>query len=95
MPRSFFSMGFRSDPFMSQIPGGVSNPPVIDMTYEQIRTQKWRPLRDLRVAPGMVAVFPVVVKLRNNEGEFLVYADGSAQWTSYGSGNVSAPFRIK
>ena len=91
MPRSFFSMGFRSDIFMGQ--GPVL--PVLDQTYEQIRAEKWKPLRDLRLPAGLVAVYPIVVKLRSNEGEFLIYADGSAQWTSYGSGNVSAPFRIK
>lgn len=92
MARSIFSMGFTNDPFMGQ---SVSNPPVLDFTYEQIRAQGWKPLRNLKLPSGMVAVYPIVVKLRNNEGEFLIYADGSCQWTDYGSGNVSAPFWIK
>jgi hypothetical protein len=98
MGRSIFSMGFRSDPFMGQLPGMISMPPVLpvlNLTYDQIRAQNWKPLRDLRLPPGVVSVYPVVVKLQNNEGEFLIYADGSAQYTNYGTGNVSAPFRIK
>lgn len=88
-------MGFRSDPFMGKRPGIIPNLPVLDLTFEQIRAQGWKPLRDIRLPRNYVAVFPYIVKLRSNEGEFQVYADGSAQWTSYGSGNVSAPFRIK
>lgn len=91
-------MGFRSGPFMGQQPGMISPLPVLpvlNLSYAEIKAQNWKPLRDLRLPPGLVAVYPIVVKLENNEGEFLVYADGSAQWTGYGSGNVSAPFRIK
>lgn len=90
-------MGFRSDPFMGKpgVPGIVSLPLTLDLTEEQIRADHYRALRDLKVRKGYISVFPVVVKLKNNEGEFLVYADGSAQYTSYTSGRVSAPFKIK
>lgn len=90
-------MGFRSDPFMGTpgVPGVVSGPPVINLTYDEIRARGWKPLRDLQMPSGFVTVYPIVVKLANNEGEFLVYGDGSAQWTDYGTGHVSAPFMIK
>lgn len=98
MGRSFFSMGFRSDPFMGTPPGMaalVGAPVMLDLTYEQIKAQGWTPLRNVRSPKGFTIIYPFVVKLTNGTGEFMVYSDGTTQWTKYGSGNVSAPFRIK
>ncbi len=77
------------------VPGIVDGPATLDFSYEQLQALKFEPLRHLPSRPGYVTVYPVVVKLRNNEGEFLVYGDKSIQWTDYASGHVSAPFYIK
>lgn len=95
MGRSYFSMGFRSDPFMGATPGMVVGPLTIMMTREEIEAAGYKPLRDLKLPKGYVGSYPFVVKVANNSGEYLVYADGSAMWTDYGSGRVSAPFMIR
>jgi hypothetical protein len=89
MARSIFSMGFRQDPFL----GGVLF--TLPLTADQVMAQGGRPLVDVRQGSGLSVTFPYVVKLSNNSGEFLVYADGTYSWTSYGSGHVGAPVRIK
>ncbi len=73
----------------------VGMPAMLNLTYEQIRAQNWKPLRDVKLPAGHVVVFPYVVKLADGSGEFLVYADSTAQWTAYSSGHVGAPFNIK
>ncbi len=91
-------MGFRSDPFMGTTSGWASlvgTPIMLNMTYEDIKAQGWAPLRNVQMPKGLILSFPYVVKLTNGTGEFMVYADQTAQWTRYGSGNVGAPFRIK
>jgi hypothetical protein len=95
MGRSIFSMGFRDAPFMGQSPGMIMNPLVVDKTKEEIEAGGYKVLRDLRLPPGYTGVYPYVVKIKGNGGEYMVYADGTAQYTSYGTGHVSAPFQIK
>ncbi len=95
MGRSIFSMGFGNDPFMGQSPGMIMNPLVVDKTKAEIEAGGFKALRDLRLPRGYTGVFPYVVKIKDNGGEYMVYADGTAQYTDYGSGHVGAPFRIK
>jgi hypothetical protein len=95
--RSFFSIGFRGDHFLGtqSMATIVGTPVLLNLTYDQVRAAKWKPLREVRQPAGYVTVFPFVVKLADGSGEFLVYADGTASWTLYASGHMSAPFRIK
>lgn len=97
MARSIFSMGFASDPFMGRraVPGMMVNPIELRETREQIEAGGYALLRRLRLPRGYTSVYPYVVKVGGNEGEFMVYADGTAQYTDYGTGHVGAPFRIK
>ena|SRR5260221_7614238 len=97
MRRSIFSMGFSSDPFMGQpaSPGMIVNPLTLVETKEEIEAGGYKALRDLRLPAGYTGAYPYVVKIGGNTGEYMVYADGTAQYTDYGSGHVGAPFRIK
>lgn len=98
MARSFFRMGFGADPFMGQASGMaalVGTPIMLNLTYEQIKEKGWAPLRNVQLPKGFVTIFPYVVKLTNGSGEFMVYSDGTTQFTNYASGNIGAPFRIK
>ena len=95
MGRSFFKMGFGSTPFMGQSPGMIVGPLTLTETQEEIERGGYRALRDLRLPPGYTGAYPYVVKIGGNTGEYMVYADGTAQFTDYGTGHVSAPFRIK
>jgi hypothetical protein len=95
MPRSLFSIGFSSQPFMGQAPGMIVGPLTLLETREEIERGGYKALRDLRLPPGYTGVYPYVVKIGGNTGEYMVYADGTAQFTDYGSGHVGAPFRIK
>jgi hypothetical protein len=95
MARSMFTMGFGGDPFLGQSPGMVMNPLVVNLTKEEIEKGGYKALRDLRLPPGYTGAYPYVVKIKDNGGEYLVYGDGTAQYTDYGTHHVSAPFSIK
>jgi hypothetical protein len=95
MGRSFFRMGFSADPFMGQVPGMVVGPLTLKANRKEIEAGGYKLLRDLRLPQGFTGAFPYVVKIGDNSGEYLVYADGTASFTDYGSGRVGAPIRIK
>lgn len=97
MARTWFSMGFSNSPFMGQrgSPGMIVNPLTLTETKEEIEAGNFKALRDLRLPAGYTGAYPYVVKIGGNTGEYMVYADGTAQFTDYGSGHVGAPFRIK
>lgn len=87
MARSLFSMGFMSDPFSLGNPGGAVGPLHIDLTQEEIEQQARQLLRLQPVAPGWVASYPKVIKVKD-QGEYIVYADQTAQYMDYRKGNV-------
>lgn len=93
MTRSIFSMGFRSDPFSLGNPGVAVGPLHIQLTREEIERRGRELLRLQPVKPGWVGTYPKIVKV-NNSGEYIVYADGTAQYIDYKSGNVGALFEI-
>lgn len=95
MGRSLFSMGFGGDPFLGQTPGMSLIPLTLSETKEEIEAADYKPLRDLKLPQGYTGAYPYVVKIGGNTGEYMVYADGTAQFTDYGKGSVGAPFRIK
>lgn len=96
MGRSFFQMGFGGDPFLgAPTPGMTVGPLTLKETKAEIEAAKYKPLMNLKLPAGYVTAFPYVVKIGGNTGEYLVYADGTAQYSDYGSGRVGAPFRIK
>lgn len=92
-------MGFGGDPFLGQIrqaaPGMAILPLTLTETKEEIEAGGFKALRNLKLPPGFTGAYPYVVKIGGNTGEYMVYADGTAQFTDYGSGHVGAPFRIK
>ena len=94
MGRSFFRMGFSADPFMGAVPGMVVGPLTLKATRAEIEAGGYKLLKDLRLPPNYTGAYPYVVKIGDNSGEYLVYADKTAQFTDYGSGRVGAPFRI-
>lgn len=98
MGKSWFSMGFGGNPFLGQrpaAPGLLVGPLTVTETQEEIEKGGFKALRDLKFPPGFTGSYPYVVKIGGNTGEYMVYADGTAQFTDYGSGHVTAPFPIK
>lgn len=96
MGRSIFSLGFSASPWSQGLgnPGTLVGPLHIDnMTDEEIIRNARELLKLQPVPPGWVGTYPKIVKI-GTKGEFIVYADGLAQYISYGRGNVGPPFQI-
>lgn len=74
--------------------GDLVGPTHIALTRSQIENGNGSLLKTLPVPKGWTATFPYVVKV-NSSGEYMVYADGTAQYTDYKTGRVFAPERIK
>lgn len=87
MPRSIFSMGFMTDPFSMGNPGESVGPLHINMSREEIEEKARQLLRLQPVNNGWVGTYPKVIKV-NTSGEFIVYADQTAQYLDYHTGNV-------
>ena len=85
--KSFFSMGFQADPFSIGNPGGAVGPLHIDMTQEEIERQGRELLRLQPVNPGWVGTYPKIIKVKD-QGEYIVYADQTAHYLNYRTGNV-------
>lgn len=89
MGRSMFTMGFTQNPWLGQgrAPGDYVGPLHINMTEDEIIKNARELLKLQPVPPGWVGTYPKIVKI-NTSGEFIVYADGSAQYISYKRGSV-------
>lgn len=86
--RTMFTLGVSSNPWMGQTRnGGI---PVYDMERGAIDADRAKILRRLSVPPGMTQPFPYIVKVIG-EGEYLVKADGTAQFYSYKYGRWEPP----
>lgn len=64
--------------------------PVWNMTRDQVDQNRAKVLRDLLKPPGTAVVFPYIVKIAG-EGEYVVSADGTAQFYSYKYGRWEPP----
>lgn len=95
MGRSMFTMGFTANPWLGQgrSPGDYVGPIHINMTEEDIVKNARELLKLQPVPPGWVGTYPKIVKI-NTSGEFIVYADGSAQYISYKRGSVGPRIQL-
>lgn len=89
MNRSAFSLGFNSTPWMGN-PGGI---PVYSMSREAVDGDRTI-LKRLPIPPGMTQSYPYIVKIAG-EGEYVVSANGTAQFYSYKYGRWEPPQSIE
>jgi len=80
-------MGFGGNPFSFMGQGQGVGPLHINLTQEQIEQQARDLLRLQPVQPGWVGTYPKIIKV-NTSGEYIVYADQTAQYIDYGKGTV-------
>lgn len=80
--RSMFSMGLVGQPFSA---GQSVGPTFLDMTKEQIEALNYAPLRQRNIPKGWTGSYPYIVKV-GTVGEYVVYANGTAQYLNYLSG---------
>lgn len=85
--KSIFRMGFGSDPFTMGNPGEMIGPLHVNLTKEEIEDKARELLRLQPVQAGWVGTYPKIIKV-NTSGEYIVYADHTAQYLDYHSGNV-------
>jgi hypothetical protein len=85
--RSIFSMGFGADPFTMGNPGDSIGPLHINLTREEIEARARQLLKLQPVQSGWVGTYPKIVKV-NTSGEYIVYADNTAQYLDYHTGSV-------
>lgn len=78
MRRSFFSLGVASDPW-NGTPGGI---PVFNVSRDEIDKDRGKYLKQLPIPPGVTMSYPYIVKIAG-EGEYVVSANGTAQFYSY------------
>lgn len=95
MARSMFAMGFTINPWLGTpgAPGNLVGPIHINMSEEDIVKHARELLKLQPVPQGWVGTYPKIVKV-NTSGEFIVYADNTAQYISYGRGNVGPPIQL-
>lgn len=86
--RTIFELGVlgRGSPFN----GTPSSIPVYNMTRDGVDANRAKVLRNLERPPGTALTFPYVVKIAG-EGEYVVSADGTAQFYSYKYGRWEPP----
>lgn len=89
--RTIFQLGLlgAGSPFN----GTPSSIPVYNMTRDGVDADRARVLRNTLRPPGMALTFPYVVKIAG-EGEYVVSADGTAQFYSYKYGRWEEPVYI-
>lgn len=78
MTKSFFSLGFDTNPWTGS-PAGI---PVFNVDRDTIDKDRGKYLKHLPVPPGVTQSYPYIVKVAG-EGEYVVSADGTAQFYSY------------
>lgn len=95
MARSIFTMGFTPNPWlgMAPAPGDLVGPIHINMSEEDIVKHARELLKIQPVPQGWTTSYPKIVKV-NTSGEFIIYADHTAQYISYGRGNVGPPIQL-
>lgn len=99
MNRNSFSGGLIGDNAWNGIPtaqlfrGEAVGPLSFRLTKAQIEAGGYAALKRLPVPPGWTGSYPYIVKV-NHEGEYIVYADGTAQWLDYINGHIGDPIRI-
>ena len=81
-----FSLGFEANPWV----GAPSGIPVYNMTRAGVDKDRGRILKKLPVPPGMTQSYPYIVKIAG-EGEYVVSANGTAQFYSYKYGRWEPP----
>lgn len=86
MNRSAFSLGFEANPWVGA-PAGI---PVYNVNRDTVDKDRGRFLRKLPVPPGMTQSYPYIVKIAG-EGEYVVSANGTAQFYSYKYGRWEPP----
>jgi hypothetical protein len=74
-------------------PGQAVGPLTVNLTRAQIEDGNGNLLRAKPVPKGWTTGSPYIVKV-GDKGEYVVYADGTAQYIEYGTGRVHAPVRI-
>lgn len=80
----FFGLG--AAPFQ----GTGGSIPVWNVSRDQVDADRAKILRDLLKPPGTTVTFPYIVKIAG-EGEYVVNADGTAQFYSYKYGRWEPP----
>ena len=85
--KSIFSMGFSADPFRMGNPGDSIGPLHINLTKEEIEERGRQLLKLQPVQKGWVGTYPKIMKVKD-QGEYIVYADQTAHYLDYHSGNV-------
>jgi hypothetical protein len=91
MPRSMFNMGIASSPFQR---GQSVGPIFLDMTKEEIERLNYAPLRQTNIPPGWTGSYPYIVKV-GQVGEYVVYANGTAQYLNYINGRSDEIVNIR
>lgn len=88
--RSMFQMGLTNELFWR---GKAVGPMIWDLSKEEIAADNYRALRRMPVPGGWTGTYPYIVKVRD-EGEYIVYADGSAQYLDYRTGQTDEIVRV-
>lgn len=86
MMKSMFALGFQTNPWTGA-PAGI---PIYHMKRAGVDKNRARILRKLPVPPGVTQSYPYIVKIAG-EGEYVVSADGTAQFYSYRAGRWEPP----
>ncbi len=78
--------------FLGQAPfqGTGGSVPVWNMSRDEVDKDRAAVLRNLMNPPGTAVTFPYIVKIAT-EGEYVVKADGTAQFYSYKYGRWEPP----
>jgi len=90
MARSLFRMGFGEELFHA---GKAVGPMHWNLTKEEMEAEGLNRLKMKPIPKGWTGSYPYIVKV-NTSGEYIVNADGSAQYLDYHTGAVSEPFQI-
>ena len=89
--RSIFQLGFLGA--RSPFNGTGGSIPVYNMTRDGVDANRAKVLRNIERPPGTALTFPYVVKIAG-EGEYVVSANGTAQFYSYKYGRWEDPVYI-
>lgn len=88
MMRTLFQLAFLGA--RSPFNGTAGSVPVYNITRDSVDKDRARILRNYPHPPGTTVTFPYIVKIAG-EGEYVVNADGTAQFYSYKFGRWEPP----
>lgn len=74
-------------------PGTMVGPLTFRISRERIEREGFRALKTLPVPKGWTTSYPYIIKVEN-EGEYIVNADRTAQWLDYHNGKVGEPVQL-